>query len=105
MNINEFVEELHLELVLMFGQQLSFNTWVCCSESSNILHLANQEHAKRWLHRKGADTGARYSKLKQEVEWRLHHKGIDIAGKPLIKKQANSSRSQQRHKMVGKQPT
>jgi hypothetical protein len=40
--------------------------------------------------------------LKQQAKWWLRHEGIDIVGKPLLKKQASSGCSQQGHKTTGK---
>jgi hypothetical protein len=39
--------------------------------------------------------------LKQQAKWQSRHEGVDIVGKPLIKNQANSDRSQQGHKTMG----
>ncbi len=40
--------------------------------------------------------------LKQQAKWWSRHEGIDIVGKPLLKKKADSNRSQQGHKTMGK---
>jgi hypothetical protein len=39
--------------------------------------------------------------LKQQAKWWSRHEGIDIS-EPLLKKQADSGRSQQGHKTMGK---
>jgi hypothetical protein len=68
---------------------------------SQKMRSANREQAKRRSRCKGDNTGAHYSKLKQHKEWQSRHEGINIAGKPLIEKQAGSGCSQQGHKISG----
>jgi hypothetical protein len=59
--------------------------------------------AKRQSHWEGADTGARYSELKQQAKLWLRHEGINIAGKlPCFLVQANSSHGQLGHWTSGK---
>jgi hypothetical protein len=67
------MEERRLELILM--------VWLSIELKQTFSHLANQ---KQGLHRKGANTGACYSNLKQQAIWWSCHKGIDIMGKQLI---------------------
>jgi hypothetical protein len=40
------------------------------------LRLANQEQAKRWVHQKGANTGASFIKIKLQAKWMSHHKAL-----------------------------